>query len=167
MGLDMYLTRRVYVGAEYGRVTGKIELEKDGKPIPVNLGKVDSIIESVAYWRKANAIHDWFVNNIQDGDDDCREYYVTREKLEELYETCDKTLKYLDMCDTVQGDPTIYLVDEEHIELPTTTGPFFGSDEYNEYYKEQLEDTIKILGSILKEEDEYEYSGDYYYQSSW
>ena len=38
----------------------------------------------VAYWRKANAIHGWFVDNIQDGVDDQNEYYVSKEKLEEL-----------------------------------------------------------------------------------
>ena len=62
MGLDMYLTKRTWVGLNYehNRETG--------------------------YWRKANHIHQWFVENIQDGNDDCREYYVPRERLKELLE---------------------------------------------------------------------------------
>ena len=43
----------------------------------------------VAYWRKANAIHGWFVDNIQDGVDDQNEYYVSKEKLEELLPVCE------------------------------------------------------------------------------
>ena len=168
MGLDMYLTKRIYIGADYGRVTGKIELERDGRPIPINVGKVNSITESVAYWRKANAIHAWFVDNVQDGEDNCREYYVSRKDLENLYEACNETLKYLDSCDTtVDKGYTIYIVQEEFIELPTTTGFFFGSDEYNVYYRQQLEYTMDILGGIINESDDGLYSGDYYYQSSW
>lgn len=42
-----------------------------------------NIIEQVGYWRKANAIHKWFVDNIQDGEDDCGYYEVAPEYLED------------------------------------------------------------------------------------
>ena len=31
----------------------------------------DSFFKEVMYWRKANYIHNWFVENIQNGSDDC------------------------------------------------------------------------------------------------
>jgi hypothetical protein len=43
------------------------------------------VIEEVMYWRKANQIHKWFVDNVQDGVDDCKEYWVSEEKLQELF----------------------------------------------------------------------------------
>ena len=43
------------------------------------------IIERVGYWRKANQIHNWFVNRVQDGIDDCEYHHeCTKEILEEL-----------------------------------------------------------------------------------
>lgn len=37
---------------------------------------------------KLNVIHKWFVDNIQEGEDDCKEYYVDKNRLRELYEIC-------------------------------------------------------------------------------
>jgi hypothetical protein len=62
----------------------------------------DGIIEQVGYWRKANQIHNWFVENIQDGIDDC-DYHreVTEEDLEELLDVCKRVL---DSCEFVDGN---------------------------------------------------------------
>jgi len=49
---------------------------------------------SVGYWRKANAIHKWFVDNIQDGKDKCQTTYVSKENLEKLKEICVKVLEF-------------------------------------------------------------------------
>ena len=50
---------------------------------------------SIAYWRKANAIHWWFVQNVQNGIDDCREYVVTKAQLKELYDICAKIQPFI------------------------------------------------------------------------
>jgi hypothetical protein len=42
------------------------------------------ISETVAYWRKANQIHKWFVDNVQSGEDDCGEYDVSRREIQDL-----------------------------------------------------------------------------------
>lgn len=47
---------------------------------------------SVGYWRKANAIHQWFVDNCQDGIDDCRSVIVEREQLQTLKSLCETIL---------------------------------------------------------------------------
>ena len=99
------------------------------------------IYESVGYWRKANAIHKWFVDNVQDGEDDCGYYEVTKEKLEEL----------LDICIQVRDSSRMEEIAQEL--LPTQCGFFFGSTAYDEWYVDDLIETISILTKALKETD--------------
>jgi hypothetical protein len=108
-----------------------------------------SIDFQVGYWRKENAIHQWFVDNCQDGVDDCRKSYVSREKLQELRSICERVL----------NDNT--LADEL---LPTQSGFFFGSTEYDEWYFNGLRDTVDIIDHCLAEVDA---DCSFFYQSSW
>ena len=119
MGLDMFLYAKVYVGEEYEhrKVTGTVEVFADGKKIDCGLNSLTHLVYSAAYWRKANHIHKWFVDNVQEGRDECQESYVSRETLEELIQLCKKVLR----------NKTVDL-------LPTSSGFFFGSTEYDEYY---------------------------------
>lgn len=83
MGLDMYLNRRC--------VKGKVDTDKIrqmtwGLPYSVR-DKMGNWSELV-YWRKANMIHNWFVENVQNGKDDCNEYPVTRDQIVALFERC-------------------------------------------------------------------------------
>lgn len=96
------------------------------------------IEEDVAYWRKANAIHKWFVENVQAGVDDCRCYEVTKDQLEEL----------LDVCRHVYENPKSA---PEY--LPTTSGFFFGGTDYGEWYMEDIRHTGEVLTKILQETD--------------
>ena len=59
------------------------EMFPDLNKAPENIYGFD-VSKVVGYWRKANQIHDWFVRNVQSGEDNCRDYHVSREKLEEL-----------------------------------------------------------------------------------
>ncbi len=155
MGLDMYLNKRVYIGAEYEHrdVKGVISLTSCGIPININLERVSNIEERVGYWRKANQIHNWFVKNIQDGKDDCGEYYVSEEKLQQLLEDCKKVKENQSVASEV---------------LPTKGGFFFGGTEYDEYYMGDIDDTIDIIETLFKEKgDEKYFNGDIYYSSSW
>ena len=45
-------------------------------------------IREVGYWRKANAIHGWFVRECADGVDECQEIVVPKMKLMELQALC-------------------------------------------------------------------------------
>lgn len=103
----------------------------------------------VGYWRKANAIHDWFVQNCQNGEDDCRESYVSIEQLEELRKICKMVLEN-------------HALASEY--LPTTSGFFFGSTDYDEWYFQDLQSTVEIIDNALsKVSDDWTFS----YQSSW
>ena len=73
------------------------------------------------YWRKANQIHGWFVENVQNGVDECKKTYVPKEKLIELKELCE------DLLHTKDKQKAQEL-------LPATSGFFFGSTDTNDKY---------------------------------
>ena len=152
MGLDMYLTRKTYIGAQYEHrnVKGTIDITINGKQIPINFNRVCYVEEDVGYWRKANAIHKWFVDNVQNGVDDCKDYYVPKEKLEELLDICKKVKENHELAKEL---------------LPTTNGFFFGSIDYDEYYFEDIENTIKIIEDTFSDYDKLLH--EYFYHSSW
>lgn len=154
MGLDMYLSKKIYIGANYdfNEVEGTVSLTRKGKPVNVDLKKVTYIQEAAGYWRKANQIHGWFVANVQDGVDDCKQYYVGTSKLEELLAECKKVKEAIAAGQLEVAADT----------LPTQAGFFFGSTAYDEWYIEDINNTIAICEEALKDKE-----ADYYYQSSW
>ena len=145
MGLDMYLKREIYIGANYEHrnVTGEVSIFIDSVKQNIDLKKISIITMHVGYWRKANQIHAWFVDNVQDCVDNCEQYHVSWKQLQELKELCKKVLET-----------------KETNLLPPRKGFFFGNDEIDEYYWEDLMDTIKLIESLDEAED-------YYYRSSW
>ena len=150
MGLDMYLSKKTYV--KYWDHNGdnnyEVTVTKAGKPTKINPKKVSYIVEEVGYWRKANQIHQWFVDNVQGGVDDCRDAYVERDKLQELLNIC-----------------KIVSIDKDKAEqlLPTASGFFFGGTEYDEWYYQDIQSTIDILEEALSDEE----ADHFEYHSSW
>ena len=150
MGLDMYLDKRTYV-KQWDHIEEtkqfKVEVTRGGEPTNIDPKKVKYIIEEAGYWRKANAIHKWFVDNCQNGVDDCRDAYVGFNDLQAL----------LDLC-------RIVIIDKSKAEqlLPSTSGFFFGNTEYDEWYYNDIQNTIEILEKAVEDKD-----GEYYYSSSW
>lgn len=100
-------------------------------------------------WRKFNALHKWFCDNVNNGEEiNCEEKYVSREKLEELLSLLDAAM-----------------IDREHPEdyLPTSGGFFFGSTEYDERYWRKLEETRNVIARFLCFNDDTEF----YYNAWW
>ena len=109
------------------------------------------IMTQVGYWRKANAIHGWFVDNVQGGIDDCRYHKeVTVSKFQALLYACNKVLNNHDLAKEL---------------LPVRGGLFFGSYEYDEDYFSNLEETVNIITQIFNTTD---FDAEMiYYRSSW
>lgn len=154
MGLDMYLSAKKYL-SQYLNEKDSQKIQSINELFGVegdeeNDYGVKEVTFRVAYWRKANAIHQWFVENVQEGTDDCGEYYVSREQLQEL----------LKLCEQIIAEP------KQAIELlPTRSGFFFGSTEYDEWYMGDIQHTVDRFKKILSD-PAFEKS-DFYYQSSW
>jgi hypothetical protein len=152
MGLDMYLDKIVYIGGEYehNEVKGSLEVESvwlNGKLV-IPAKELSSVSIRVGYWRKANAIHKWFVDNIQEGVDNCAYYFVSLESLKQLLDLCRKVL----------------LNKEKAAELlPTKEGFFFGGYEYDEWYFLDIKETIGIIEPLVKNGADEEFM----YHSSW
>ena len=145
MGLDMYLYARQFAfnGFKNQDLYNKLVQEA-----PFALDTATLQVQ-VAYWRKANQIHKWFVDHVQDGKDDCEEYRVTRDQLQLLVDNCKLVLMNKEEAKTL---------------LPRQEGFFFGSYEYDEYYWFDIQDTIEQLEKVL---NEYPEEWDFQYQSSW
>jgi hypothetical protein len=137
MGLDMYLDKNLYIWKEEDKIEVK-GYEKE---------KIKGVVFEGMYWRKSNAIHKWFVDNVQEGEDNCGKYFVDPDKLKELLEICKKVKLDHSLAPDL---------------LPCQEGFFFGSSEYDEWYFKDLDYTIKGLKQLVKEEN-----FDYYYHSSW
>lgn len=179
MGLDMYLYRKNYV-QNWDYMTSEerhsVDIRRGGKPrVDIKPERISHVVEQIAYWRKANAIHGWFVNNVQNGVDDCREYYVSRNKLRELVLACKQLDLQFSAETTMASGQTPIKMTPENFEkackslpsiaeaiLPTTSGCFFGSTEYDPEYLAALRYTIQQLEPLLADED-----GEYYYQANW
>lgn len=159
MGLDMYL-----------KTNGKNVCKAANKASGSDSWQV--AYGTAIYWRKANAIHKWFVDNVQYGEDDCGSYEVSVEQLLELRDACKKVIRSSKL---VEGkvfagrrfennrfvditEPGKVILDPSVAEelLPTTDGFFFGSTGYDEYYLGDLRRTVAGIDAILENIEEYE-----------
>ena len=113
MGLDMNLMQRI-------RKEEHIE---------------DTDVELV-YWRKANAIHSFFVG--EKDYESCDVIEVSKEMLVELLNKCEEVIKNKDKAENI---------------LPSCSGFFFGSTLYEDYYFQDLQETIDKITPIISDED--------------
>ena len=146
MGLDMFLYAERYL-SEYE--PEDIELRKQIQRLLPEMGNVKTVCSEVGYWRKANQIHNWFVTNVQGGNDDCGRYYVGEDQLRELLGVVEQVLADRSLAAEL---------------LPNTAGFFFGSQDYDDWYFQDLEHTRKVLYEVL---DMDRSKLDIVYRSSW
>lgn len=154
---------------------------------------LDDSREEIGYWRKANAIHGWFVRNCAEGVDECQPIAVSREQLEALRRDVQDALakkpvlvaagenqgvistpisdaitsgldlaKFLTDQMAVQSHEHEFNDEDDTDPLRPTRGFFFGSYDKDEWYYNDLEETLTILNSALESP-----STDFTYQASW
>lgn len=127
MGLDMYFTRE-----------------------PKNTSSKDSrrYSHEVGYFRKHNALHQWMVDNVQDGVDQCQCVKVEHEVLSQLLVLVQAALAL--------RDASI---------IPPASGFFFGSTDVDEMYWDKMSQTYEILQDMINTTD---FDNEFiFYQSSW
>lgn len=190
MGLDMYLEAEFrldnwkHTGEEVQKRFASV-LENARIDLPEGVREPDygSITVEAAYWRKVNAVHSWFVREVQDGEDKCQRSYVPVERLEELVSLCEEILAAV-----VWGEPEehesvlggtytetpVVSYDETLVEaLQPQSGFFFGSTDYDSWYFEGLKDTVSQIKPWIEKyktalaAEDFDGLPTFYYQASW
>lgn len=144
MGLDMYLSAKKYLW-KCNESDTQVSKEIQEK---INVRRrVKEVVIEAAYWRKANQIHSWFVDNVQNGMDECKPHYVSREQLQKLLDAC-----------------RIAIDRKDKNLLPPQEGFFFGSTEIDGDYWNDIKYTAIEIETLLSELDD---SWEFEYCSSW
>lgn len=165
MGLDMYLYVDRYVPGwrqdsdaqrdEYERLISMFGM----KNLVTDHAPSATVRFTVAYWRKANAIHGWFVREVQGGVDECQLSDVSQEELKELRTIClDVLLTKEKYGEKIGADRGMEL-------LPPVEGFFFGVYDINRWYWENLEETVTQLDRALSLPNDWMWN--FHYRSSW
>lgn len=164
MGLDMYLEARKYVS----KIDSKATTDYDNPVLTEDYKKVVAFFPdwatdlsgfagaevsvNIGYWRKANQIHNWFVNECANGVDECQPIGVSADKLRSLRATAEHLLENRDNSEALKL-------------LAPASGFFFGSTDIDEWYWADLERTVEILNKAIRlDEDE---NCQIIYQASW
>lgn len=130
MGLDMFLYKRVKV--------------KEPQTEP----------REIMYWRKANQIRQWFVDNTEYNTEwNCVEHLVTKEQLTQLRDDCLKVIE-------AHKKNKNHRISRKL--LPSSDGYFFGGTEYDRWYYDEVERTARELTEILRAVDFNTYEVFYY-----
>jgi hypothetical protein len=105
--------------------------------------------EDAFYWRKANQIREWFVNNLKEPVDNCQISSVNKNELEKLIKDCMKVLQNKENAKDI---------------IPTSEGFFFGGTEYDEYY---FQDIVDTLSNMIKLNEEIDWDNEALYYTEW
>lgn len=156
MGLDMYLYRREYVSTFAWSQDYWAAKEANLHSVIANHFNIDPSMGGVyvdycvAYWRKANAIHGWFVD-LDGGRDECQFINVSLDQLKELRELANSVV----LTPAMAGDI-----------LPPQEGFFFGSSDIDEWYISDMKKTVEMLDKVISSVSPNEYPT-FFYQASW
>ena len=163
MGLDMYLYAEEYVGAydfspkenrdAFAKMLKITGLDEIADKHETNSGYFRAV---VAYWRKANAIHAWFVDNVQNGVDECQTSEVTPDHLKALLVAVTTALDAYNAGDYQKAEEA----------LAPRSGFFFGSTEVDEWYADGLKYTKEKITALLARFEKTEETN-FYYRASW
>jgi len=168
MGLDMYLYVKQDKTATLDEAVAKDRLWWEGAELNGETHRFENDVMEpgligVAYWRKANAIHGWFDEKVG-GIEDCEYYEISQEDLADLLDTCHQVRESIELIEGEivngydgHGNPIIeqgtYIKDTSVCIdlLPVTQGFFFGSYEYDQWYAQDIDDSIMQLTKALEE----------------
>ena len=168
MGLDMYFSRRTYVGKLKNtkdsdgnwseRDVNNMELKFDDADLShINLKNVRYIEEVFGEFRKFNALHAYVVDNFASGVDDCQMIYLGIDDLIQIQEVLCLVKESLSIGDKVIAEQT----------LPPQEGFFFGSTEIDNWYEQDVKEAVEVFNKIIEEHSIVGHNASYSYQASW
>jgi len=142
VGLDMYLYKSEFISGYSFNKDERFDQIRDAIGIPVCEDSPHITVDvCVAYWRKANAIHGWFVEHVQNGEDECKPHELSLSKLHELRDAC------LTVLETKSQNPKAFENIARSV-LPPREGFFFGVDDVGESYIHDLQLTLQQIDHI-------------------
>lgn len=148
MGLDMYLMKR-----------SELIRDENGEYV-----KPDDI--EVGYFRKFNALHNYITTVLTDhAGTNCEEINLSTEQLTDILETLEKAAAILEK-GVYDAEANSYDEDTcEQIEefFAPTSGFFFGSTEIDDWFRDDVNDAIPVIRSVL----DMSKNGDKIYYYSW
>lgn len=154
MGLDMniYRERRVSTNKQE-----REDAEKKGLKVPYRKTVIEEA--EVAYFRKANAIHKYFVDTFADGVDECQRIDIGGiTGLEELKNLCDDVLKHCKIVKGIinDGNGCFIRPKEEAVPIMKKDGNAFVGDGWKQASKLAVGDYVdneNHIGRITSVED--------------
>jgi hypothetical protein len=155
MGLDMYLYASKYESKSQWR-NNKEEVKgfypSELQDLQTDIFERNFVSKEtkyqVGYWRKFNALHSYIVENFADGEDKCQQIYLSTKDLEQILNNLKNTKNNRSKAKEL---------------LPTQDGFFFGSTQYDEWYWNDVEYSIRLFEEVLKLPE----GITIYYQASW
>lgn len=159
MGLDMYIFKTKRTAHTIKELS---DLDRNPKPGDAAIAEFEplnqpyaetmpdhyTIFKQVAYWRKFNALHQWFVTNVQSGIDRCDLHELDQDVLRKCHDTLEEAF-----------------YKKNAFVLPPTQGFFWGSTEVDDYYWSNVEEAIQTISNLI---DDTDWATErLFYQSSW
>lgn len=150
MGLDMYLYK----------ITKKAD-----KRYKVGYREIKDVL---CYWRKANQIRGWLVDNgVIEANDNCKQRPIDHKTIGKLVDDCNRIVKLYDTLKAAHhnDDPCNTEAFKKYIEckMPPTQGFFFGSCKVDDFYVKDIRYTADKLKNVLETTTDY----DKIYYSDW
>lgn len=164
MGLDMYLYLGSYESRSRWDITSDDSNSKTKSFYPKELKTFeDELLQhnllsketmyQVGYWRKFNALHGYFTDKLNKGNEIYDTLYIDDDELENLTEILKKVNEILSKSATHKNEYGTIIYDcQDEIKniLPPKDGFFFGSLDIDEYYKADVEYSIDLFEKVLK-----------------
>lgn len=160
MGLDMNFYKRTYLTPKKER-TEDFDLKYpdvrvqeyddiDGNRNSARIHEnVTYVVSKIGDFRKANAIHQFIVDRCWGQDDpNCQLILVPRETMKELKYICQTLLSIKDQDEFEKQAEEL---------LPTQSGFFFGSLEYDDYYRDCLKHAVEMIDAQPLDDDSVDY----------
>ena len=183
MGLDMFLSYRRNLDGipETVQRAMRKQVYIDSRPythmiqLIIENDMLDSVIdrdikmgkpyeERIMYWREANAIHKFIIDNCANGIDDGTPIQITIDVLKNLFARCETILGSSILKSYIADDGSLTDPLAASLLLPLDDGFVFASD-YDKRYVDTLKETVKVLKPIVEHPELY--TDPIIYESSW
>ena len=101
MGLDIYLSKKIFIGAMYisRGITGSVSLFSRGKKIPVRLERLAYVIEDIYHGRKTHWLHHWLDIELPECLGNAEDQEISEDLLDRLHQACIEVLEHRDKPD--------------------------------------------------------------------